>query len=108
MKRLIEQRYTIRHNIIAVIGMILFCYFTYHSFFGERSFLSLLKFNHQIETRLQTHNKLAQQRNSLEERVVRLRPETLDRDLLEERARHVLGHTYPEETVILYGQKQNI
>lgn len=48
------------------------------------------------------HDDLIDERVALEERVVRLRPASLDPDFLEERAAIVLGFYRPEEQIILY------
>ena len=36
----------------------------------------------------------------LEEKVKRLRPESIDRDLLEKQVRHLLGYGHPDEVII--------
>lgn len=38
---------------------------------------------------------------ALERKVLKLRPESLDPDLLEERVRLVLGYTYPDEITVV-------
>lgn len=40
-------------------------------------------------------------RSQLEAHVVKLRPSSIDPDLLEERARYVLGYVHPDESVLL-------
>ena len=47
------------------------------------------------------YDKAHEKRQDLESRVVKLRPGSLDPDLLEERARYVLGYVHPDETVLL-------
>lgn len=108
MKRLIEQRYTIRQNLLAFIGLILFCYFTYHSIFGERSIVSLTKLDSRVETLSEKYARLNERRSELEDKVMRLRPASLDADMLEERARHVLGYAYPDEKIILDAGRRDI
>jgi cell division protein FtsB len=44
---------------------------------------------------------LHQRRVALEDKVVRLRPGSIDPDLLEERARLVLGFQHPQERTLL-------
>ncbi len=101
MKKLIAQRYTIRHNFTAIICACLSVYFMWHALLGERSSFRLMMLDSKIDT-LQTEVAgLESQRAGLESNVVRLRPGSLDPDMLEERARTVLGFNYPTETIIL-------
>ncbi len=101
MRRLIEQRYLIRRNILAIAGVILAFYFSYHTGFGERSFMQLMTLSHDTAKLSAEYEQLHAQRLALEDKVVRLRPGTLDRDLLEERARYVLGYVRADERVIV-------
>lgn len=101
MKRLIEQRYTLKQNILTIIGMCLCLYFSYHLLFGTRSYLSLVILDRNTERLAASYDDLRAERETLESRVRKLRPDSLDRDLLEEQARFVLGYGYPEERIIL-------
>lgn len=101
MKRLVESRYLLKKNILALAAFSLCVYFCYHISFGERSALKLMTLE-QETTRLDTvHQNLKNERLTLENRVIRLRPGSLDPDLLEERARYVLGYTYPGEQIFI-------
>ena len=101
MKRLIEQRHAVRHNLVAIIGMCLTIYFSYHSVLGERSALRLMSLNHGIEKLSTDVVHLHRDRVALESRVAKMRPGQVDRDLLEGRARLVLGFRRPDEKVWL-------
>ena len=101
MRKLIEQRYVIKQNLLAIIGFCLFCYFSYHALLGERSYIRLMSMERQVSKVTATYNELHAKREHLQDKVVRLRPGSLDRDLLEERARYVLGFHYPDEKIIL-------
>ena len=101
MKRLIEQRYVVRHNILTIIGICLSLYFSWHIVASERSIIRLASLERQIvhtEAELETTRN---HRQALESRVVKLRPGSIDPDLLEERARVVLGFTRPGESVVV-------
>src|SRR5688572_15226727 len=101
MKRLIEQRYVVRQNIVAVIGVCLSIYFGYHLLAGERSYLRLVSLNSQ---QAQTEIQLAQaseKRADLETKVVMMRPGHVNADLLEEQARKVLGFHYENEKLVI-------
>ena len=101
MKRLIEQKYLFRQNLIIVIGIALSFYFCYHLIAGERSYLRLISLNHQISTTEKQFDTASAERTALESKVVMMRPGSVNRDLLEEQARSVLGFHYPDEKVII-------
>jgi cell division protein FtsB len=91
MKRLLEQRYLVRKNLVTLIGMGLFMYFSYHLIQGERSYMRFLSLNQSVATLEQKTADLKEKREELETRVSMMRPGSVNRDLLEERARVVLG-----------------
>jgi cell division protein FtsB len=100
VKRLIEQRYVFRQNLIAVIGVCLSFYFAYHLMAGERSYLRLVSLNAQIATTEQQYEQAAAERTAIEEKVVMMRPGAVSKDLLEEEARRTLGYHYEGEKII--------
>jgi cell division protein FtsB len=87
-----------RAGLIAgpVLGVSLMCYFGYHLVEGERGLLAWLRLTQ--KTRLA---ELDGEREALDRRVSLLRPEHLDRDMLDERARATLNLVGPHEIVIL-------
>ena len=91
MKRLLEQRYLVRKNLVTLIGMGLFMYFSYHLVQGERSYIRYLSLNQNVATLEQDAENLHKERQGLETKVAMMRPGSINRDLLEERARVVLG-----------------
>lgn len=101
MKKLIAQRYVVRQNLLAIIGFILCCYFGYHAVLGQRSYIRLLSLERQISETTTTADHLTAERIALEGRVKMLRPGSIDRDLLEERARYVLGYSYDNERIVI-------
>ena len=102
MKYLIAQRHLIRQNLLSIIAIALFCYFSFHIMMGERSYLRLVSIEHKIEKLGTEYAALSAQRQALEDRVVRMRPASLDVDLLEERARDILGYSRADEEIILW------
>jgi len=101
MKKLISQRYLIRQNLVTIIGFCLCAYFSYHSALGTRSYFGAQKLKEAIAETTMEYESLHEQRLALQTKVERLRPDSLDRDLLEERARTILGYTYPDEQIII-------
>lgn len=100
MKRLIEQRYIVRQNFIAIIGICLSVYFCYHLVAGERGYLRFMSLERQISAAEQEYQGLSSERQSIEQKVVMMRPGSINRDLLEERAREVLGYRYQDEKIL--------
>jgi cell division protein FtsB len=103
MKKLIEKRYILRRNMLAVIGLCLSFYFCYHLVAGQRGYLSLISLESHIASVSIEYDAHKAEREVLERRVVMMRPGTIDRDLLEERARYVLGYKYADELILLQG-----
>lgn len=54
-----------------------------------------------VERLADQHKHLSEQRQSLENKVAMLRPGSIDPDLLEERARAVLGYQHIDEYVLI-------
>lgn len=101
MRKLIAQRYLIRQNLLAIIGICLCAYFSYHALFGNRSYIRLVGLESRIEALSQKRDELTVHRVALHDKVVMLRPGSVDRDLLEERARYVLGYKMAGEITII-------
>lgn len=91
MRRLLEQRYFVRKNFVTLVGMGLFLYFSYHLIQGERSYMRFVSLSQSVESLEQKTSNLKDQREQLEAKVAMMRPGSVNRDLLEERARVVLG-----------------
>jgi len=92
-----------RAGLIAgpVLGVSLMCYFGYHLVEGERGLLAWLRLTQEIKI---AHGRLAAldlEHEALDRRVAALRPEHLDRDMLDERSRATLNLVGPHEIVIL-------
>ena len=75
--------------------------FAYHSVEGDRGLFALIRLSEQIqESRVQL-DELSAERKALERRVSNLRPDHLDADMLDERARLILNLARPDEIIIL-------
>jgi cell division protein FtsB len=85
----------------SLIGALTLTYFAYHAVEGDRGLRSWLKVRQEIAVARAAEARLAEERAVLARRVSLLRPESLDRDMLEERARVVLNLAHPDERVIL-------
>ncbi len=101
MNKLIAQRYVIKQNLPAIIGFCLCFYFLYHGFLGDRSYFRLLSLERQSASVALVHHDLRQQREALEQRVVNMRPGSLNRDMLDQQARAMLGYAAPHEKIVM-------
>ena len=101
MKRFIEKRYVLRRNMMAVIGICLSFYFCYHLIAGQRGYFRLISLESRIANTSSEYESLKTEREAVEKKVVMMRPGSIDRDLLEERVRYVLGYTYDNEVILL-------
>lgn len=96
-----EIRRRFRQAIVPTVATCVTAYFGYHLVQGDYGLVSWLRLTHEIE---QTKAELATvsgEREALERRVSLLRPESLDRDMIEERARVILGFAHENDIVIL-------
>mgnify|MGYP006284532395 CR=1 FL=1 len=96
---------TLKSYGLLLLGLLLCAYFSYHLMFGPRSYPALEGLRSDI-VRAQADLQTAQgERAELEDKVTRLRPETLDPDYLEERARAMLGYTHENEVIVIEAEK---
>jgi len=98
---LVELRKRARYVAAPVLGVCLMGYFGYHLVQGDRGLLAWLRLTHEIREAKALAETVRQERDTLERRVAHLRPESIDRDLLDERARAILNIALPNETIIL-------
>ena len=90
-----------RHIVGPVLCLVLVGYFAYHLVNGERGFIALLQLDQQIQEAKANAAILAKERTEVDSRVTLMRPDQLDPDMLEERARLMLSVGHPDEVVIL-------
>ena len=82
------------------LGICAAAYFAYHAIQGDRGLMAWARLSLEVETSLGEREDLARRRGALEHRVKLLHPESLDPDILDERARVMLNFGYPNELVI--------
>lgn len=90
-----------KHHLFLMLGILLCVYFLYHSFHGQRSYPNLITVNASIDTLEKEYAVVKAEREGLEKQVVMMRPGSVNPDLLEERARLVLGYKNADELIIL-------
>jgi cell division protein FtsB len=98
-----EFRKRLRYVAGSLAGIAVMAYFGYHAVNGERGFLAWLEIRRQLEDTQRFAARVVSQRQSWEDRVRRLHVESLDPDLLDERARAMLNVALPGDIIILTG-----
>jgi cell division protein FtsB len=83
----------------AALAFLIF-YFAFHAFTGDQGLLSSGQRNETLSAKTRELAALRAQRQDLEARARLLRDGSLSRDLLEERARSLLGFADPRDYVI--------
>lgn len=101
MAILYEIRIRARKILPLVLAACVIGYFGYHGLHGERGFLAWRELKRDLAAAQAVEAELAAQRSQLDRRTALLRADNLDPDLLDERARVLLGYGRPDELVIL-------
>lgn len=103
---LIENiQYRLRLAVVPAVLLALLGYFAYHAVSGNHGLLALKELEREHDLIQARAEVTATERSRLEARVARLRPDNLDPDLLDERARAALGFTERGEMVIFLSKK---
>ncbi len=87
--------------VLSVFFFLFFIQISYLLLHGEQGYFALKGVEHRLEEVSLEHDLLLFRRQSIEAHVKGLRPQSIDKDLLDERARLVLGMIPPEEQVLL-------
>ncbi len=115
MAMLSEIRRRARHIVPQVVLACTLGYFAYHTTQGERGLLAWLHLEKELRVAESEAAVLAAERvggvgaaarRRLEHRVRLLRPDSLDPDMLEERARALLNYGRDDEVIILFYEPQ--
>lgn len=86
---------------IAIVGFCIVGYFLYRTVEGDRGWIARMRLQDEIAASQETLDALKRDREALEHRVLLMRPERVDPDLLEEEARKTLNYSKPNEIIIL-------
>lgn len=96
-----SHKYFIRHHLTLVVGVFLCMYFGFHVSHGQRGLAELDYAKSELVEYSEQLAKINVEKDLWESRVIALRPGSLDKDVLEERVRHVLGYKHPHEIEII-------
>jgi cell division protein FtsB len=86
---------------LVIVGLGLAVYFCYHAVNGSRGYWAFQEREQELLTVERKLAVLQDERRRLERRVERLRPESLDPDLIDELARDMLSMAEADDVIIL-------
>jgi len=90
-----------RFVLVPVLGALLVAYFGYHAIEGDRGLLAYLKLTQELKKAEISRDLIAADRQIIERRVALLRPDGVDPDMLDERARLMLNLGRRDELTIM-------
>ena len=106
MNLLVELKSRARYVIGPLLGVSAVIYFAYHAVNGERGLLAWLELKDRVQAAEEAAEAVALQRRKVENRVRQLHPESLDPDMIEERARIMVNFAYAGDMVIPEPRKE--
>ena len=95
-----EIRSRSKHVIGPVLGICAAAYFAYHAVQGDRGLIAWWNLKQRVANARASLSEITAQRKILEHRVSLLHPQSLDPDLLDERARLMLNYGHAEDIII--------
>jgi len=90
-----------RHVVVPVLGALLVAYFGYHAVEGDRGLFAYLRLVQEIKKAEISRDLIHADRVQIERRVALLRPDGVDPDMLDERARIMLNLGRRDELTIM-------
>jgi cell division protein FtsB len=101
MSALVHIRSRFRQAIVPILGTVLVIYFSYHMVQGDHGLIAYMSLQAKVDQAEARYAQVHAERVGLERRVALLRPDNLDPDMIEERARIMLDFVGGDEIVIL-------
>ena len=86
--------------LLPVLGFCVVGYFAYHAIQGDRGLIAWRQLTFRVNETRAFLDETSIERRALEHRVGLLGSRSLDRDLLDERARFMLNYGYTDEVII--------
>ncbi len=96
-----ELRARAHHVIGPVIGISFVIYFGYHVLHGDRGLIALRQLTQTVKSTKLAYANIYETRLAWSQRVRLLYPDSLDPDMLEERARVMLNYGYADDIVVM-------
>src|SRR3954469_3593183 len=90
-----------RQVVGPTLAVSVFAYFAYHAIEGDRGLLAWVKLSQEVESTQAELAKITRSRELLAHQTDLMRSDALDPDMLDERARAVLGVIRKDEIIIV-------
>ena len=87
-------------NLMTFFSFIIFSFFVFHIFFGERSLWKIFELNQKINIVQQELNDLLQIKNNTSSKIDLLRDDNLDPDIISEISHKLLGLIHSDQIII--------
>lgn len=101
MGLLFDLKNRLKSSGLVIILVLLFFYFGFYAFYGERGFRQYLYLSKEVEYAKNLANQYKGKKETLYSQVRLISPESLDLDMLDERVRAVLNFAGEGEFIIL-------
>ncbi len=104
MKRLLHNIISDRRLALHALILLILVYFIFHAIAGNRGIIAYFKLNQQIGKKSEELDNLKAERINLEHKV-KLLKSPMDKDMLDEQARKVLGVAKQNEKVFVVSEE---
>lgn len=88
-----------RKTSLNTLALLMLVYFVFHSIYGSRGIIAYFKSQSELKSSHKKLELIRSKRIEIENRTKLLRPNSLDKDMLDETTRNVLGLSKPNEKV---------
>ncbi|MDP4708529.1 MAG: septum formation initiator family protein [Rickettsiaceae bacterium] len=88
-----------KKSFFNALVLLMLLYFVFHSIYGSRGIIAYFTLQSELESSHKKLELLRAERLDIENRTKLLRPGSLDRDMLDETTRNVLGFSSPKEQI---------
>jgi cell division protein FtsB len=96
-----------KKQILNIAAIFVLIYFVFHSIYGSKGILAYFKLQAELDRAHQKLKILRAERLEIENQTKLLRNESLDKDMLDEKIRSVLGLSHPGEQVFINTPQNN-
>lgn len=86
---------------LTVFGALVLAYFSFHMIQGNHGLIALFELQSKVAAAESIRSETSDEHRRLAQQVALLRPDNLDPDMLDERARIMLNYAHPDEIVIV-------
>ncbi len=96
-----------KKQILNIASIFILIYFVFHSIYGNKGILAYFRLQAELDLAHQKLKLLRVERLEIENQTKLLRNESLDKDMLDEKIRSVLGVSAPGEQVFIKSNPNN-